>query len=118
LTLGKPEVVYTVVLNGRGTPAGAPTGRGYAIIALHHQSILCFRFAHLHGFTIATKAVLYTGARPDRSSLYLAPGPRLHHQGCVRLTPATWSAVHMHATAYTVEIDSAKYLAGAVRARL
>jgi hypothetical protein len=118
MTLGKPEVVYTVALSGRGTPAGAPAGRGYAIIALHHRSILCFRFAHLHGFTIATKAVMYTGAHPGRGSFYLTPGPRLHHQGCIRLTPATWSAVHTHASAYTVEIDSAKYLAGAVRARL
>src|SRR6516225_9825565 len=68
MTLGKPEVVYTVALSGRGTPAGAPAGRGYAIIALHHRSILCFRFAHLHGFPIATKAVMYTGAHPGRGS--------------------------------------------------
>ena len=103
----------------RRGPAGATAGRGYAIVALHHRSILCFpRFAHLHGFTVATRALIYTGTRRRKGSFWLTPGPRLHHQGCIRLGPVTWTALRNQPTAYTVELDSARFPAGAVRARL
>lgn len=118
VTLGTPQAIYRARLSGAGTPTGAPAGRGYAIIALHHRSILCFRFAHLHGFTVATRAVVYTGARPRAGSFWLTPGPRLHHEGCIRLTSATWTALRNRPGVYTVEVDSVKFPGGAVRARL
>lgn len=115
---GPPLATYRATLSGRGTPPGAASGRGYAIIALHNGLRLCWRFAHLHGFTLATHAMIYGGggARADRVGL--SAGPRLHHQGCVAVSRAMTQSLSARPSGYSVVVYSARYPAGAVRGRL
>jgi hypothetical protein len=117
----RPSAIYRVRLSGRiEVPRGAPQGRGDAVIALHGSSLLCWRFAHLHGFSDATVAHVHAGpaGRAGPIVVVLSAGPRLHHQGCVTISPTVGQAIVSNPTAYYVNIHSGRYPAGAVRAQL
>jgi hypothetical protein len=116
----RPSREYVVRLSG-AVEAPPTHGTGYAIIALHdpaHQ--VCFRFAHLHGFLLATNAgIARAPARhTGRSVLALSIGPRLHHRGCVPARTTLMAAIAAHPGAYYVEIRSVANPHGAVRAQL
>lgn len=102
------------------TPRGAMNGIGAAIIAFHGKSLVCWRFAHLHGFTDATSAHVEaaTGGRTRTSVIALSPGPRLHHQGCVAVSPALSGRIWAHPRGYYMNIHSKQYPRGAVRGQL
>jgi len=108
-----PLRVYRVLLTGRGeTPHGAANGSGDAVIAIHSGSVVCWRFAHLHGFLNATVAHIHAG-RTGKSGTIVVPlstGAHLHHQ--------VVKAIEDNPAAYYVNIHSLKYPAGAVRAQL
>jgi hypothetical protein len=101
-------------------PKGAANGSGYAIIALHHGSVICWRFAHLHGFLNATLAQLHVGLNGESGRVLqaLSTGPRLHHRGCVRTIPAAVTAIERDPSNYYVDVHSQRYPAGAVRGQL
>jgi hypothetical protein len=113
---GPPLRIYRAKLSR----LGAPGGTGAAIIALHPGSVVCWRFAHLRGFTDATSASIDAGVsgKPAKAVLPLSTGPRLHHQGCVRASPLLSSAIQRNPGGYYVRVASSRYPAGAVRARL
>ncbi|HWE10120.1 MAG TPA: CHRD domain-containing protein [Solirubrobacteraceae bacterium] len=48
----------------------------------------------------------------------LSRGPRLHHDGCVAISPALTQAIWSHPAGYYVNILSARDPHGAVRAQL
>lgn len=116
-----PTAIYRVALSGPAGPArGAAQGRGDAIIAFHGNSLICWRFAHLHGFSGATGATIRAGVtgRSGHVVMTLSPGPRLRHQGCVGLSPTVSKAIISDPSGYYVTITSARYPVGAVRAQL
>jgi hypothetical protein len=116
-----PVKIYRVKLSGAAeTSGGAPAGTGDAIIALHGSSVVCWRFAHLHGFAGATSARVYAGSQGKDGKVVasLSTGPQLHHQGCRHAHPAVLSAIERRAQDYYVNIHSAQYPHGAVRAQL
>jgi hypothetical protein len=116
-----PLRIYRVPLSGASdVPPGAPAGSGAAVIAFHGKATVCWRFAHLHGFTLATSASLYSGAggTHGRVVLSLSPGPLLHHQGCVRLSSTLMSAIEQAPQNYYVSIRSRRYPRGAVRGQI
>ncbi len=118
---GARPQIYRAKLSGTADGAhGAPRGVGVAIIALHGNSTICWRFAHLHGFLGATAARIEAGAngKPHKLILALSTGPRLHHQGCVRASRPVISAIRHNPSRYYVDIQSTQYPSGAVRARL
>jgi hypothetical protein len=119
---GKPVRVFHVQLSGRGVvkPKGAPAGTGAAVVALHHRAVVCFRFAHLHGFTDPTTAALHLGPNGQRGAvvLTLSHTHLLHHQGCVRAHRSLGAALERSGAGYYVEIDSRQYPQGAVRGSL
>lgn len=116
-----PVRIYRLTLTGKAeTPAGAPSGTGAAVIAFHGSSLLCWRFAHLHGFVNATVAHIHIGA-PGKSGHVvqsLSTGSHLHHQGCVHMSGALVKAIERNPRGYYVNVDSARYPNGAVRAQL
>ena len=117
----RPTQIYRVRLGGGAeTPPGAPLGQGDAIIAFHGDSVICWRFAHLHGFTDATYAHIHAGTngRSGAVVVALSTAPRLHHQGCVSVSPTLGKAIMSKPSGYYVNIHSIRYPAGAVRAQL
>ena len=116
---GSPPQIYRAQLSGAAA-GGAPGGVGTAIIALHGTSVVCWRFAHLHGFVDATSASIDVGAKGKsrRVIVALSNGPRLHHQGCARVSPQVVNAIRRDPSGYYVNIPSRQYPTGAVRARL
>ena len=113
--------IYRSVLTGTAEkPAGAPNGTGAAVIAFHGSSLVCWRFAHLHGFINATVAHIEIGAKGKSGSVVvpLSTGPRLHHQGCAPISPALVRTIEDKPTDYYVNIHSVQYLRGAVRGQL
>jgi CHRD domain-containing protein len=117
----RPTQVYRVRLTGATeTPRGAMHGIGAAIVAFHGDSLVCWRFAHLHGFTDATSAHIEaaTGGPTGQTVIALSPGPRLHHQGCVAVSPALSRRIWARPRGYYVNIHSKQYPRGAVRAQL
>lgn len=116
-----PVRIYRLVLAGATeTPRGAPTGTGAAVITFHDSSMVCWRFAHLHGFIDATAAHIHIGLKGKSGNVVvpLSTGPRLHHQGCVPVSAALVKAIERHPRNYYVNIHSLRYPGGAVRAQL
>lgn len=112
---------YHLKLTGAAeTPPGAPGAAGGAAIALHGTTKVCWRFAHLAGFTGATFAHIHQGAKGTSGNIVvpLSTSPKLHHKGCVSASPAVISAIERDPGAYYVNIHSVKYPGGAVRAQL
>jgi hypothetical protein len=116
-----PLRVYRVTLTGKAEiPKGPATGSGYAVIAIHRGSVVCWRFAHLRGFFNATVAQIHVGFT-GRSGPILQPlstGPRLHHKGCIHTSAAAATAIERDPSNYYVNVHSQLYLAGAVRGQL
>ncbi|MFZ0089338.1 MAG: CHRD domain-containing protein [Solirubrobacteraceae bacterium] len=119
---GGPLHIYRVRLIGgkAETPPGAPQGTGDAIIAFHGSSLVCWRFAHLHGFFNPTFAHIHNGVKGKSGKIVvpLSIGPTLRHQGCVPVTAVLVKAIERHPGAYYVNIHSKQYPGGALRAQL
>jgi hypothetical protein len=113
--------IYRSVLTGMAEkPPGAPKGTGAAVIAFHGSSLVCWRFTHLHGFINATVAHVNFGAKGKSGSVVvpLSTGPRMHHKGCVPISPALVKTIEHNPTDYYVNIHSMQYPGGAVRGQL
>ena len=117
-----PLHIYRVRLIGgkAETPPGSPQGTGAAVIAFHGSSLVCWRFAHLHGFTNATFAHIHIGAKgkPGNIVVPLSTSPALRHRGCVPVSTTVVKAIELHPAGYYVNVHSKLYPGGAVRAQL
>ncbi len=119
--IGRPVRTYNVKLTGTALkPPGAPHGSGATVIALHHHALVCFRFAHLHGFSDPTAAAVGQGAKGQTGKivLELSRGRGLHHKGCVRASRSLGAALEKKSAAYYVVVISKQYPKGAVRGQL
>lgn len=117
----RPTKLYRVALTGAAEkPPGSPNATGVAIIAFHTASQVCWRFAHLHGFTEATSGHIYRGKKGRSGKLVIptAAGSRLHHQGCVSVSPSVTKLIWSQPSNYYVSIHSHQYPKGAVRGQL
>jgi hypothetical protein len=117
----RPTTLYTVSMTGAAeTPKGAPHGRGVAIIACHGASKVCFRFSHLHGFVDATVAHIHSGSTGHSGPVLVALSsrPKLHHHGCLAISPTVSRTIWKRPSAYYVNVHSRRYPGGAVRAQL
>lgn len=117
----RPTKIYRVHLSGANeVPHGPTAAVGAAIIAFHGAPLVCWRFAHLHGFTHATGAQIDAGAtgRTGHVVISLSPGPLLHHQGCVSVTPALSRSIWADPSGYYVNVNSRRHPSGAIRAQL
>jgi hypothetical protein len=117
-----PSRTYSVKMTGAAeTPAGAPKGTGAAVIALHGKTLqVCWRFAHLAGFTGATFAHIHVGPKGTSGNIVvpLSTGTSFLHKGCVAANAALIAAIEKNPHGYYVNIHSKSYPGGAVRAQL
>jgi CHRD domain-containing protein len=119
--LSRPTQIYRVRLSGADeTPPAPPHGTGVAIIAFHGSSKVCWRFAHLHGFTNATMAHINAGAKGRSGAIVvgLSTTAHFHHQGCAAISPVLSREIWSKPSQYYVNIRSTLYPGGAVRAQL
>lgn len=117
----RPSHVYRVTL---APPPGAtrtPVPTGVAVIALHDSpGELCWRFAHLHGFSGARSAAITSAPTGTTHGvvIHLAKSTELHHQGCRHLSATTLSAIAAHPETFTVTIPTTAEPKGALSGRL
>jgi hypothetical protein len=110
-----PSHIYRVTLTPESSTAKRSGASGDAVIALHDSADqLCWRFAHLHGFTGARSASILASG----TVIHLSTSTKLHHQGCRRLTAGVLAAIAQHPGRYTVMIPTAADPKGAISARL
>lgn len=115
-----PRIYHLKLTGGAESPPGPPSGSGLAVIAFHGSTKVCWRFAHLRGFTNATFAHIHVGS-PGKSGNIVIPlstARKLHHKGCVRASPTVIKAIEKKPAGYYVNIYSTSYPGGAVRAQL
>jgi hypothetical protein len=113
--------IYRVTLRGKAErPPGAPNGSGAAVIALHSNLTVCWRFAHLAGFSGATASHIHRGAAGTSGPIVvpLSTSSKLHHKGCVHTTANTIKEIEKNPHGYYVNVHSKQYPGGAVRAQL
>lgn len=117
---GRPLHLYRATMTGRAERHGAPHGVGIGLVSIHSASVVCWRFAHLHGFVHATVAHIHIGGRGKSGAIVvrLSTGSRLHHQGCTRAPASAVTAIERNPAGYYVNVHSAAYPAGAVRGQL
>ncbi|MDQ2895363.1 MAG: CHRD domain-containing protein, partial [Actinomycetota bacterium] len=119
---GPPSRKLVATLTGHTAHfGGAPHGAGVAVIALHDTAQeICWRFAHLHGFTNATHAEIHRGDGRGTNpvAVALSNGSRLHHKGCTPARPALIALIARQPDRFYVTIDTARFPAGAVRGPL
>lgn len=117
----RPLHIYRVGMTGKAELFhGAPNGSGDAVIAIHRGSVVCWRFAHLHGFIDATVADIQVGAkgRPGSTLVPRSTGLRVHHRGCVQPSAAAIKAIERDPAGYSVNIHSLQHPASAVKGQL
>jgi hypothetical protein len=115
-----PRIYHLKLTGAAETPPGAPSGAGLAVIAFHGSTKVCWRFAHLRGFTNATFAHIHIGPKGKSGNVVvpLSTAPKLHHKGCVNASPTVIKAIEKDPSGYYVNIHSTTYPGGAVRAQL
>ena len=116
-----PSHIYRLRLTSAAErPPRAPNAIGDAVIALHGDRKLCWRFSHLRGFSGATQAAIHVGSAGKSGNVLVAlsTGPRLHHRGCVGVGASVVEAIASNPQRYYVNIQSVRYAGGAVRAQL
>lgn len=119
---GRPSQKFVATLTGHADPSGgARRGVGVAVIALHDAAHeICWRFAHLHGFTAPTRAEIRRGAGRATGPvvLGLSSGSRLRHRGCARARPSLMAAIAQRPDRFYVNVAAAGFPSGAVGGRL
>jgi CHRD domain len=125
---GRPVRSYHVTLSGKAVvsatktvkAAGAPRGAGAAAIALHHHALVCFRFAHLRGFTNPTTAQIAQApkGKAGKAVLELSRTHALRRRGCARASRALAAALEKTPSNYYVLVNSKQYPHGAIRGQL
>jgi hypothetical protein len=103
------------------TPPGAPNGIGRATVSLRGKKLqVCWNFHSLRGFGKATAAHIHVGAANTAGNVVvpLSTGAKFKRKGCVPASAAVISAIASNQQGYYVNVHSAMYPNGAVRAQL
>ncbi len=111
---------YSVKLTGKAeTPPGAPKGAGAAVITLHGKTLqLCWRYAHLKGFTTPLVSHVHSGAAGTSGPIVVPLGSRYKAKGCVPASATLLKAIEKNPHSFYVNILNKKYPGGVVRSQL
>ncbi len=96
---------------------GAPRGRGTVSLTIS-TGRLCWRFAGLRGIDRPTKATLNEGGPRRAGPVVIALGSRFQASGCASADAALLDKIATRASAYYVNVATARYKAGAIRGQL
>jgi len=108
----------TVKLSGAAeTPKGAPAGTGTAAISITGTKV-CWRFSGLTGIDKPTAAHIHKGAAGTAGPVVVPFGAAFKPTGCTTTTAAVAKAILATPTGYYVNVHTAKFPGGAVRAQL
>lgn len=117
-----PSKTYSVKMTGKAeTPKGPPSGTGAAVVTVHGKTDkLCWRFAHLKGFSAPTLAHIHLGPAGTSGNVVvpLSGAAKFKDKGCVRASPTLLKAIEKNPHGYYVNIHNKKYPGGAVRSQL
>jgi CHRD domain len=108
----------TVKLTGAAeTPKGPSTGKGTAAITINGAKV-CWKFSGLTGIDKPTAAHIHKGA-PGTSGPVVVPfGAAFKAAGCTTTTATIAKAILAAPSSYYVNVHTAKFPGGAVRAQL
>ena len=109
---------YTVTMTGKAeTPKGAPNGKGTAKITLGSGKV-CFKLTW-SGIGTPTAAHIHKGAKGKAGPVVIPIfGGAPKHSGCVKAAQSLINKIAKSPSGYYVNVHTAKYPAGAIRAQL
>jgi hypothetical protein len=119
--LGSNEVVPRPVPGASAVagPTKPPSGSGWAVIRFRAvTSQACWRFGGLHGLPLPTFARIHKGGHGIAGPIVIPLGRTFAGNGCVRFDPRVIAAIEASPSGYYVNIHTAKYPTGALRAQL
>ncbi|MFL5839308.1 MAG: CHRD domain-containing protein [Thermoleophilaceae bacterium] len=110
----------TVNMNGKQeTPAGSPTGKGTAKVTLNSSTgKVCFRLSWT-GIGTPTAAHIHKGAKGKAGPVVIPFfGGTPKHSACVKAAKSLVAAIIKKPGSYYVNVHTAKFPGGAIRAQL
>jgi hypothetical protein len=117
-----PSRIYNIKLTGAAeTPPGAPDGTGRASVSLRGKKLqVCWNVHSLRGFSKPTAAHIHIGAANTAGNVVvpLSTGAKFKRRGCVPASAAVISAIGSNPKGFYLNVHSARYPNGAVRAQL
>jgi hypothetical protein len=115
---GTAGTTLTVKLTGGvEVPKGAPAGHGTAAITINGTKV-CWKFSGLTGIDKPTAAHIHKGAAGTAGPVVVPFGAAFKPTGCMATTAALAKAILAAPSSYYVNVHTAKFPGGAVRAQL
>lgn len=111
---------YAVSLKGANeVPAGAPKGAGKAVVSIRGKSgQLCWKFSGLSGFDKPLAAHIHAGPAHTAGAIVVPLGGTFGPSGCTQPPRGVLAAIEASPKTHYVNVHSAKFPNGAVRAQL
>jgi len=102
---------------GVEVPKGAPAGHGTAAVTITGSKV-CWSFSGLTGIDKPTAAHIHKAAAGKSGPVVVPFGGAFKPSGCTTTTPSIAKAILAGPTGYYVNVHTAKFPGGAVRAQL
>jgi hypothetical protein len=109
---------FTVSMNGKSeTPKGAPNGKGTAKITLESGKV-CFKLSW-SGIGTPNASHIHKGKKGVAGQVVIPLfGGAPKHSGCVKVAQSLINKIKKNPAGYYVNVHTAKFPAGAIRAQL
>ena len=115
---GSPKTVTVHLTGGAEVPKGSPNGSGtFRFQLIPSQGQICFSITWSKIGT-PTADHIHKGGKGVSGPIVIALGPPVTHSGCRTAKKSLITAIQKKPSAYYVNVHTAKYPGGAIRAQL